>query len=124
MLPLLQVTQACCRVGRNRQLRVDTLILNRGEHWCLFGPNGAGKSLLADLLSGQRRESSLYVDYSGSIDTTHQVFLVSFEEQQRLWQRDNRLDVSEFSADARDEGTTFSPRARKAMPIQNCWRLC
>lgn len=87
-------------------LAIDLLSLNRGEHWCIFGPNGAGKTLLAKLLSGQMRESSLYVSSSGDFDFKQQVFLVSFEEQQRLWQRDNRFDISEFSADAQDQGTT------------------
>ena len=106
MTALLEIRDARCRIGRQGLLVIDYLQLNRGEHWCIFGPNGAGKSLLGKLLSGQMRESSLYVSHESGFDFGHQVFTVSFEEQQRLWQRDNRLDISEYSADAQDQGTT------------------
>ena len=106
MTALLEITDARCRIGRHSLLVIDQLRLEKGEHWCIFGPNGAGKSLLARLLSGQLRETSLYVNAAPEFDFRQQVFPVSFEEQQRLWQRDNRLDISEFSADAQDQGTT------------------
>ncbi len=106
MAPMLRVTDALCRIGRQSTFSIKSFTLNRGEHWCVFGPNGSGKSLLLKLLSGAMREASLYVTAEAGFDTQRDIYLVSFEEQQRLWQRDNRLDISEYSESAKDEGTT------------------
>ena len=47
--------------------------------------------------------------------------MVSFEEQQRLWQRDNRLDMSEYSDRAEDPGTTVMQLLRSALlPVTVC----
>jgi molybdate transport system ATP-binding protein len=107
MTVLLKVDQALCRIGRKAVLKIDSLELERGQHYCLFGPNGAGKSLLAALLAGKRRESGSYVKWAEDLDPRRQIFLVSFEEQQRLWERDNRLDISEYRPDAADQGTSI-----------------
>lgn len=102
---LLQVTDALCRVNRQALLRVPDFSISPGEHWCLFGRNGAGKSVLAALLAGNRVESGSYVTYREGFEPARDILLVSFEEQQRLWQRDNRLDMSEYSDRAQDHGT-------------------
>lgn len=114
MAPFLEISEARCRIGRQDMLSIEHIEFNRGEHWCVFGPNGAGKSLLAKLLAGQMRESSLYVKSNPEFDVARHVFQVSFEEQQRLWQRDNRLDISEYSASAQDAGTTIEMLVRGA----------
>ncbi len=116
MVALATLSNAQCRIGRRQLLRVSQLTIASGEHYCLFGPNGAGKSLLANLIAGKRRESQQYVDYAPGFDPRRDVFVVSFEEQQRLWQRDNRLDISEYSADAKDRGTAVSELVASARP--------
>ncbi len=103
--PLVTVKNAICRIGRNKTLKVEQFELAKGQHWCIFGGNGAGKSVLARLIAGNRVESANYVSYRDGFDPKLDIFIVSFEEQQRLWQRDNRLDISEFSAAAQDQGT-------------------
>ncbi len=105
MSKLLAITDAKCRIGRHRLLDIPRFAIEPGEHWCLYGPNGAGKSLLSALATGQRMESGQYVSFAEGFDPSVDVARVSFEEQQKLWQRDNRLDVSEFNADALDRGT-------------------
>jgi molybdate transport system ATP-binding protein len=105
MNPLISVKAALCRVGRRAVLKIDCFELASGEHWCLFGPNGAGKTLLANLISGNRIESGNYVRYQSGFDPALDIYKVSFEEQQRLWQRDIRLDISEYSDKAEDAGT-------------------
>lgn len=105
MIPLVTVKQALCRIGRRAVLKIDRFEVARGEHWCVFGPNGAGKTLLANLISGKRVESGSYVRYQAGFDPALDIYTVSFEEQQRLWQRDNRLDISEFSDKVEDAGT-------------------
>jgi len=102
---LIEVKQARCRIGRRRLLTVEQLSIRQGENWCVFGPNGAGKTLLAELLAGQRNESGSYARYAPDFDPTAHCLWVSFEAQQHLWQRDNRLDISDYREDAQDVGT-------------------
>ena len=102
---LISVSDALCRINRHSVFQIDGLQVAEGEHWCIFGPNGAGKSILAALLTGKRHESGSYVRYAEGFDPGRDCLFVSFEEQQRLWQRDNRLDMSEYSDRAEDQGT-------------------
>ncbi len=103
--PILEINDAVCRVNRKSQLRVANFAIRPGEHWTVFGVNGSGKSVLSSLLSGNRVESGNYVSYRGGFDPVKDCLLVSFEEQQNLWQRDNRLDMSEYDERAQDKGT-------------------
>lgn len=48
------------------------------------------------------------MDYAQSFDIGDDLNTVSFEEQQRLWSLDNRRDISEYDAEARDQGTTIA----------------
>ena len=97
-------------------LRIKDFQISQGQHWCLFGSNGAGKTLLANLLAGKRIESGNYVQYAAEFDPERDIHIVSFEEQQRLWQRDNRLDISEYSADAQDPGTLAQELIQSSRP--------
>lgn len=106
--PLIKVREAQCRLGRKQLLQVSHLDFCPGERWCVFGGNGAGKSTLANLIAGRRRETASYVSYKEGFSPERDIHIVSFEEQQRLWQQDNRLDMSEFSDDAHDLGTTVA----------------
>lgn len=118
---LLRVDHASCRINRRSQLRVAHFSVRQGEHWCLFGGNGSGKTLLANLIAGKRLESGSYVTYREGLEPGRDIVLVSFEEQQRLWQRDNRLDMSEYSDRAEDPGTTVSQLLRPALlPVTVC----
>lgn len=108
MTALISVQKAQCRIGRHGVLRVDQFEMAMGQHWCLFGANGSGKTLLANLICGKRLESGNYVQYASGFDVDRDIYLVSFEEQQRLWLRDNRLDISEFSENIEDKGTIVS----------------
>lgn len=103
---LVTIEKARCRIGRAGMLKIDFLEIKSEERWCIFGGNGSGKSLLAQLIAGHRRESSSYVRYGSGFNPRLDIHFVSFEEQQRLWEQDNRLDMSEYSEDAQDQGTT------------------
>lgn len=116
--PLIQVHNALCRINRLAVLTIEEFSISAGEHWCLFGPNGAGKSLLAALLAGKRRESGSYVNYAENFDPGSDCFFVSFEEQQRLWEKDNRLDMSEYSERAEDKGTVVIDLIQAGRPEQ------
>jgi molybdate transport system ATP-binding protein len=82
-----------------------------GEQWALVGPNGAGKTTLAGLLSGEQRH------YAGQLSLAPElsergVAYVCFERARTLMERDRKLDVAEYSADASDHGT----RVRDLLP--------
>jgi molybdate transport system ATP-binding protein len=105
--PLIAIKNAQCRIGRQALLIVPELEIFAGQRWCVFGGNGSGKSLLTNLLAGKRVESGSYVQYAEGFNAQQDIHWVSFEEQQRLWQMDNKLDMSEYSADAKDTGTSI-----------------
>ena len=113
---LFRIENARCRIGRRELLEIEKFAVAAGEHWCVFGPNGAGKSLLVDLITGRRPETGSYVRFAEGFDPARDILLVSFEEQQRLWRRDERLDISDFSEDAEDQGTLVAELIRSALP--------
>ena len=119
MQRLVSIDNAQCRIGRQALLAIGHFAIESGQHWCLFGPNGCGKTLLANLLAAKRSESSTYVSYGLNFDPALDLHIVSFEEQQRLWARDNRLDISEFSGDAQDKGTVVEDLIRGSRSRQN-----
>ncbi len=113
---LFQIDQARCRINRHDLFTVERFAVNAGEHWCVFGPNGAGKSLLVDLITGRRPETGSYLRFAGGFDPVRDILSVSFEEQQRLWRRDERLDISDFREDAIDQGTLVAELIRSSLP--------
>lgn len=121
MTALISIDNAQCRIGRQALLKIEHFAIEPGQHWCLFGQNGSGKTLLVNLLAGKRLESGNYVSYRANFDPVRDLHIVSFEEQQRLWERDNRLDISEFSGDAQDKGTVVEGliRASRSQQDQN-----
>jgi molybdate transport system ATP-binding protein len=106
--PLIVVSDARVRIGRRGILSIDQFRIQPGEHWCVLGGNGAGKSLLARLLCGELVSGRQAVAYRADFDPARHIETVSFEEQQRLWALDNRHDISEYSAEAQDAGTTVA----------------
>ena len=119
MQTLVSIDNAQCRITRQALLVIEHFAIEPGQHWCLFGPNGCGKTLLANLLAGKRLESSSYVSYGPNFDPVLDLHIVSFEEQQRLWARDNRFDISDFSGDAQDKGTVVEDLIRASRSRQN-----
>ncbi|MEX0964440.1 MAG: ATP-binding cassette domain-containing protein [Pseudohongiellaceae bacterium] len=105
MASLVSIDNAQCRISAQVLLTIEHFAIEQGQHWCVLGRNGSGKTLLANLLAGKRLESNSYVSYGPQFDPVHDLHTVSFEEQQRLWERDNRLDISQYSGDAQDTGT-------------------
>ena len=119
MTTLITVKNALCRVGRHQSLKIEKLEIKQGEHWCFFGPNGSGKSLLANLLAARRIESGNYVQYPKGFEPGRDVHMVSFEEQQRLWERDNRLDISDYTDNAKDKGTSVLDLIKISRPAKD-----
>ncbi|MBL4819870.1 MAG: ATP-binding cassette domain-containing protein [Gammaproteobacteria bacterium] len=103
---MVTIKNASVRISRTRQLKVGNFQILPGQHWCVFGGNGAGKTLLARMISGDLLPGLRYVSYGPEFEPASDLINVSFEEQQKLWERDNRHDVSEYMADALDVGTT------------------
>ena len=105
---LIQVRDALCRLSAKHTLRVAHLDIIAGQHLCVFGGNGAGKSTLLRLILGALPSGRAHVQYGPGFDPNVDCLVVSFEQQQALWALDNRHDVSEYSEDARDQGTTVA----------------
>lgn len=105
---LIQVRDALCRLSAKHTLRIPHLDIIEGQHHCVFGGNGSGKSALLQLLLGALPLGREHVQYRAGFDPSTDCIVVSFEQQQALWALDNRHDISEFSEDARDQGTTVA----------------
>lgn len=105
---LIQVRDALCRLSAKHTLRVARFDIIEGQHLCVFGGNGAGKSTLLRLLLGELPSGRAHVHYGEGFDPSTDCIVVSFEQQQALWALDNRHDISEFSDNARDQGTTVA----------------
>lgn len=106
--PLVTINDARVRINRHRVLAVEQFAIAPGEHWCVLGGNGAGKSLLARLIRGELTSGRQHVAYAPGFLPAEHLEVVSFEEQQRLWALDNRRDISEYNAEAKDPGTTVA----------------
>ena len=122
---LLTLTPVDCRLSATHVLRINEPIqLARGQHWCVFGGNGAGKTTLVNLLLGRLPQARSHLTYHNGFNPEHDVCEVSFEEQQRLCARDDRFDISEFTNNARDEGTTVeSLICNGELPVTDITRL-
>jgi molybdate transport system ATP-binding protein len=117
--PFVSIHAASCRISSRHHLYIENFQLCAGQHWCVFGGNGTGKTLLARLLLGQLAGGRQHVHYSAGFDPHRDIVTVSFEEQQRLWSLDNRHDISEYTADAQDAGTTVEALIRDGK-MQEC----
>ena len=75
-----------------------------GQQWACLGPNGAGKTSLARVISRQAPHFSGELHRSTTLEQGG-VAYVCFEQAKALCERDQKLDDSEFRADASDPGT-------------------
>jgi molybdate transport system ATP-binding protein len=79
--------------------------IKSGQQWACLGPNGAGKTSLARILSHQATHFSGELLRSPRLQAGG-IAYVCFEQAKALYERDQKLDDSEFRADASDPGTT------------------
>jgi molybdate transport system ATP-binding protein len=93
----------------NVTLRVrDTLILpgtswqiDKGQHWAILGPNGAGKTSLVKALTGEVPVVRGTIYSPHELNRASRAGYVSFEQHQRLVEREERRDASRyFSGDS------------------------
>lgn len=104
---LILLSPVKCRLRASQVLDLPGgFELRRGQHWCIFGGNGTGKTALVQLLLGRIPQVRSALVYAADFDPVGDICEVSFEEQQRLCALDNRYDISEFTDDARDIGTS------------------
>jgi molybdate transport system ATP-binding protein len=88
----------------NITLRVrDTLLLpntnwqiDKGQHWAILGPNGAGKTSLVKALTGEVPVVRGTIYSAHELTQTSRAGYVSFEQHQRLIEREERRDESRY----------------------------
>ena len=88
----------------NVTLRVrDTLMLpdtnwqiDRGQHWAILGPNGAGKTSLVKALTGEVPVVRGTIYSPRELTQPSRAGYVSFEQHQRLVEREERRDASRY----------------------------
>lgn len=83
-----------------KKVAVAQFEIQPGEHWAVIGGNGAGKSVFAAMLSGDCK-----VGDSERFTPFERVFSISFEEEQRLLEREIYEDDSEWMNKV-DQGRT------------------
>lgn len=92
------------------QLKVLHWRINAGESWCVIGRNGSGKQLIDQLLMNELPDCG----ESGVLQrtlTNEQIALISFEQQQKIFEEQVKLAANDFLSDA-DTAT----RAREFLP--------
>ena len=97
----------------NITLRVrDTFLLpntnwqiDKGQHWVILGPNGSGKTSLVKALIGQVPIVRGTI-YTPEMTPINRAGYVSFEQHQRLIEREERRDESRFFSGDLNRATT------------------
>ncbi len=82
------------------QLRIHDWQINPHQCWAVIGRNGSGKQLLANLIS-----SETPLDQGQMSHDFHNIVVLSFEQQQCLYEQELRQDDSDFM-DRLDNGST------------------
>lgn len=85
---------------RTDHLSIDRWELIQDQCWAVLGRNGSGKQLLGKLLSGEIMFSQGKIEHDFS-----NIVVLSFEEQQSLYEHELKIDDSDFM-DRLDPGTT------------------
>jgi len=88
----------------NITLRVrDTFLLantnwqiDKGQHWAILGPNGAGKTSLAKALTGEVPVVRGTISFPHELTPASRAGYVSFEQHQRLIEREERRGESRY----------------------------
>lgn len=88
---LLNLQQVSVRLGATLALDQVSWQWQRGQSWALLGPNGAGKSTLIGLLKQQKPYCAGTIQRAPEW-TAARLALVSFDQQRRLMEREERKD--------------------------------
>lgn len=79
-----------------------------GTTTAILGENGSGKTLLSELLAGRRSPDSGRVDFPRISSPRREIQLLSFEEQLRIMELEQRKDQTWIMHGRIDEGTTVT----------------
>ena len=86
------------------------------QPWCVLGKNGSGKQYLDQLFTGELTDASAECC---ELPSAAKVALVSFEQQQRIYEHELKIDRSDY-IDANDIGTrakAFLPEDKLSDPL-------
>ena len=85
---------------RTEQLEINHWEMLPGQCWAILGRNGSGKQLLSSVINGETPIKSGKISHDFS-----QIAVLSFEEQQALYEHELKMDDSDFM-DHLDHGST------------------
>jgi molybdate transport system ATP-binding protein len=99
---------------QDRHLTIDKLDINKGESWAFIGGNGSGKSAFSGLLNNTIGVHQVRPNGLSNLS----VGIVSFEEQQRLIDRETARDDSDITNEV-FEGTLVNELLLEINPEQS-----
>lgn len=100
------------------QLKIPCWSIYPGEGWCIVGRNGSGKQLIDQLLMGELCHGGQPDSLERSVGLD-QIALISFENQQAIFEEQLKLAANDFLSDA-DTATRahqFLPEASLSDPL-------
>ncbi|MEH6549007.1 MAG: ATP-binding cassette domain-containing protein [Pseudomonadales bacterium] len=113
---LVTLQKIHCNLNRDNTILNLCWTLQAGEHWALVGGNGSGKTAVAKIIGHRIPIAQGSIHYHKDIDAKSGVAYVSFEEQQALYEYDQRFDDSELREDAFDPGTSAQQTILQGRP--------
>ena len=100
---MITIENLRAQLHKDAQLSINELNIKKGQSWAFIGSNGSGKSAFASLFNNELKIQS------GHVHGLHElsIAVVSFEEQQRLIDREKERDDSDITNEV-FEGTPIS----------------
>ena len=102
---------------KSPELAVSEWHIGEGDAWCVVGPNGAGKQYIDQLLLGELR-----ADPPDSVTrdlAREEISLVSFEQQQEIFEREMKLAATDLLSESETATLTsdFLPAGTLDAPL-------
>ena len=120
--PLLDLHEVSVRLGSTLVLDTLTWRWEHGQSWVLLGPNGAGKSTLIGVLKQQKPYFHGRIRRAPEWQQVERLALVSFDQQRRLVEREEKKDRWEEYSGREQEVLTarklLDPEERQQQQLQ------
>ncbi|GAA5133027.1 ATP-binding cassette domain-containing protein [Thalassotalea piscium] len=101
---------------QHAKLNIKDWQITNNQYWCVLGKNGSGKQYLDQLFTGELTDATAQTCQIPHVD---RVALVSFEQQQRIYEQELKIDRTDY-LDINDIGTKakdFLPSDKLSDPL-------